>query len=463
MPSSTDPGAEPVDGPRSGAPAEVELTGGGSTTVARRGDAVHRTAGPWTPTVHQLLQHLHASGVTFVPRPLGRDEQGREVLTHLPGTVPTYPMPPHVWTPAVLATAGRQLAEVHAATRTFRPTGPDGTAGDDEPGGTAVWQLPVREPAEVVCLNDVAPYNMVFDGDGALTGWIDVDTASPGPRAWDLAHLAYRLVPLTGAEDSGAGAPDLLRYRRRLDALCRAYGAAGDQVDIPPAELLPVLAERLLALAKDADARLAAGAQHLTGHGDLYRREVAWLDQHADQLTEPLLPRLVVVTGPIASGKTTTAAALAAAATARGRTAVVLDVDDVAGMVAAPGAAEAGLWLAAHHAHGALVAGWMRSAVDLVVAVGPVFSPAERAALLDPLPLGAAPHWVLLDAPVATTLARALADPSRGLSRQVDFHSERHRRFRELRGGVPAAQTFDTRGEDAGSIALAVLEALDLR
>ncbi|WP_369828729.1 phosphotransferase [Cryobacterium sp. M91] len=38
-----------------------------------------------------------------------------------------------------------------------------------------------------MCLNDVDPYNMVFQ-DGHITGLIDVEMASPGPRIWDLAR-----------------------------------------------------------------------------------------------------------------------------------------------------------------------------------------------------------------------------------------------------------------------------------
>lgn len=33
--------------------------------------------------------------------------------------------------------------------------------------------------------------------DGTLTGVIDLDLASPGPRVWDMAYTAYRFVPLT--------------------------------------------------------------------------------------------------------------------------------------------------------------------------------------------------------------------------------------------------------------------------
>jgi adenylylsulfate kinase-like enzyme len=173
--------------------------------------------------------------------------------------------------------------------------------------------------------------------------------------------------------------------------------------------------------------------------------------------------QLVTITGPIAAGKNTVASALAAAVTASARTAVVADVDDVAAMVAAPGAAAAGLWSAAHRAHGALVGQWMRAAVDVVIAVGPVYSTEERAALLEPLPEGSAVHWVVVDAPVAVTLARAQADPTRGLSRDPEFHHRAHRRFRDLLAGIPAAQTFASDRLSAEQIASAVLGAIDGR
>ncbi len=46
----------------------------------RVGDTVRRAAGPWTPTIHALLRHLRASGLSMVPEPLGIDEQGREII-----------------------------------------------------------------------------------------------------------------------------------------------------------------------------------------------------------------------------------------------------------------------------------------------------------------------------------------------------------------------------------------------
>jgi hypothetical protein len=175
------------------------------------------------------------------------------------------------------------------------------------------------------------------------------------------------------------------------------------------------------------------------------------------------MTQLVVITGPIAAGKNTVASLVADGVTALGRLAVLVDVDDVAAMVARPGAAAAGLWFAAHQAHGALVGTWMHAGVDVVIAVGPIYAPEEQAALLDPLPRASAVHWVVIDAPVAVTFARAQSDPGRGLSRELAFHREAHQRFRQLLPQIPAAQTFDSARMSAQQIASAVLDAIGVR
>ena len=172
------------------------------------------------------------------------------------------------------------------------------------------------------------------------------------------------------------------------------------------------------------------------------------------------MPDLVILTGPIAAGKNTVADELARRLTGRGRTVVVADVDDVAAMVAAPGAAAAGLWFAAHEAHGALVGQWMRSTVDYVVVVGPVYSTEEQAALTRTLPDGASMLWIVIDATEAVTLARAQADPGRELSRDPEFHHAAHRRFRELLPAIPADRAFDSEELSAVQIAAAIVDML---
>ena len=65
---------------------EHPLAGGNVGGAVRVGDTVRRASGPWTPAVHALLHHL-ADRLPGVPRELGIDERGREVLSYLPGRV----------------------------------------------------------------------------------------------------------------------------------------------------------------------------------------------------------------------------------------------------------------------------------------------------------------------------------------------------------------------------------------
>jgi Ser/Thr protein kinase RdoA (MazF antagonist) len=144
-------------------------------------------------------------------------------------------MPGWVWNPRQLDDAARLLRRIH-----------DATAGFDHARRT--WQLPAHEPVEVVCHNDFAPYNLVYDPadqDHRLTGVIDFDAASPGPRAWDVAYLAYRLVPLADPENPDL--PPAGNARGRLGRLVAAYGAP-----LTVAEVLEQVPRRLDELAATA-------------------------------------------------------------------------------------------------------------------------------------------------------------------------------------------------------------------
>ncbi|QZN87177.1 phosphotransferase [Cellulomonas sp. C5510] len=235
---------------------ETVLTGGGVNAVSRVGATVRRPAGPWAPAVHALLRELRAAGITEVPEPHGFDEQGREVLGYVEGVVAHHPLPGWLWEPAVLDQAGALLRRVHDASVPLV-------------GAGLPWGGDAREPAEVICHNDVAPHNMAFV-DGELRGLFDFDTAAPGPRLWDLAYLAYRVAPL--AEDSGPGAPVGATARMtRLDRLVAAYG-----VPFPRADVLAAVAARLDALAEWTGARAeVTGDATPAGHAAMYRRDAA--------------------------------------------------------------------------------------------------------------------------------------------------------------------------------------------
>ncbi|MGV8908163.1 MAG: phosphotransferase [Propionicimonas sp.] len=235
--------------------AEKPLAGGNMGPVSRRGDEVLRTAGPWTANVHRLLGLYDRAGVTGTPRPLGFTDDGRERLSFLPGTVPAYPMPDWVWDEAVLDDAAHLLRRLHDASRPLA-------------GIAEGWRSPVRVPAEVVCHNDFAPYNLVFD-NGWLTGVIDFDYCSPGPRIWDLAYLGYTLVPLTGALGVGP-----FTAGERADRLVRLLAAYGSSASVE--ELVSTLVVRLRDLADFSDrACVELGNPELARHASGYREDAA--------------------------------------------------------------------------------------------------------------------------------------------------------------------------------------------
>ena len=234
------------------------LPGGNSNNVVRVGHRAHREASPWTPTIHRLLRHLHDRGVTWVPQPLGVDAMGHEWLSYLSGFVPQYPMPPWIWDGTLLNEAGRRLRELHDATADFDTDG-------------AAWGLERREPAEVICHNDAAPYNMVFDERHRLVGLIDFDAAAPGPRDWDLAHLAYRLVPLHAPDNPDVPpSSDDLRFTR-LERLLAAYGSS-----TTVESMLQTCLERVLDLRDFTERRTVRDGRFLA-HVQIYDADLAYL------------------------------------------------------------------------------------------------------------------------------------------------------------------------------------------
>ncbi|PZP13744.1 MAG: hypothetical protein DI611_14010 [Brachybacterium faecium] len=242
---------------------EIELAGGNMGPVFRRGDRVLRSSGPWTPSVHRLLEHCRAVGMDAVPRPFGIEADGREVLEFLPGVVPAYPMPAWVWEPAALRSSAALLRRFHDASASADRSGP--------------WRSAPREPAEVVCHNDVAPYNVVFR-EGQAAGLIDLDFASPGPRIWDLAYLAYRVVPLsTDRADGFTDAERLERLALLLDTYTEQTLPEGTQA-ITVTSTLATVIERLQALAAFSRQQAAQLANpELAEHAELYDRDAAYV------------------------------------------------------------------------------------------------------------------------------------------------------------------------------------------
>jgi hypothetical protein len=236
---------------------EVALVGGNENTVVRVGETVRRPVHPWTSAVHALLRKLEAAGFSESPRALGFDEQGREILTFIPGEVGNYPMTPAMASDSALVNAARLLRRYHEAATI-------------EPGWEDLsWRFhyPDRSRWEVVCHSDFASYNLVFDASKPV-GIIDFDVAGPGPRLWDISYAAYRFVPLAS------------------NANCVAFGAYGP-ADL--AGLLEMVIERVEGLRDDILRRAAAGdpgvAIHLEeDHVGSYNADLAWIHEHMTAL-----------------------------------------------------------------------------------------------------------------------------------------------------------------------------------
>ena len=211
--------------------AEERLEGGNIGGAVRAGDTVRRAAGPWTPAVHALLAHLADKGFTGAPRPLGFDEQGREVLTFLEGETVGNRKPWPAWVHAedTLDLVADWMRACHRAVADFVP--PPGAVWRG--GGT--WS-----PGLIIAHNDAAPYNASWH-QGTLTGFFDWDFAGPVTLEWDLAFAAFSWVPLYPRDLAAAdGFTDFAARPRRLHRFLRAYGwqaTAGEFLDVVEARV----------------------------------------------------------------------------------------------------------------------------------------------------------------------------------------------------------------------------------
>ena len=240
------------------------LKGGNSNHVIKDANTVVRKMGKTAPFVHALLGWLTAAG--FSESPVLIETFGdRERLTYIEGEVGNYPLKPYMQSAESLTEVARLLRRFHDLTRDFViPSG----------------LLPNLPPdTEVICHNDFAPYNLVYQGE-QVAGIIDFDTAAPGTRVWDIAYAVYRFVPLTDDPHSAACGWEPLPDRAgRLRQFCDAYGLeASDR-----AKLIDTVQARLKALVAYMEAN-NANLEHIP----LYMNDLAYLNEQQDSLTKAI-------------------------------------------------------------------------------------------------------------------------------------------------------------------------------
>jgi aminoglycoside phosphotransferase (APT) family kinase protein len=156
--------------------------------VVRIGNTVRRPASAGTPA---LLRLLESRGFAGAPRYLGQDDEGRDILTYLEGSVGPFQR----WDDEQVAAFGVLLRAFHDATRTGAH--------------------------EVICHHDPGPNNTIFRNNVPVA-LIDFDTAEPGSPLEDLGYAAWTWCVASKHNDP-------TRQAAQIRVLADAYGATQPQ------------------------------------------------------------------------------------------------------------------------------------------------------------------------------------------------------------------------------------------
>jgi hypothetical protein len=238
-------------------PHEEALSGGNASgAVIRLGDTVRK---PWTPSTASVVAYVRAmrdAGID-TPEPRGRDEAGRQVLEFVPGDLA---IELGAMAPAELGRVGSMVRAIHEASAGYAPA------------SGSVWETAIPAPgAELVCHNDLAPWNLVL---GERWVFIDWDAAAPSTRLWDLAYAAQAFA----LNDASA---DPLEAGVALAAFIDGYDAEDNLRDALPDAMARRAAAMSDLLHRSHETRVEPWASMFTaGHGDHWASVAAYVRLH---------------------------------------------------------------------------------------------------------------------------------------------------------------------------------------
>lgn len=217
--------------------------------------------------MHKYLQLLREQGVD-APKPVGRDEHGRQMMEFVPGT-PAIEMLP--LNSQDVRRVGEMVRRIHDISTAFPIP------------NIEEWEMLIpADNADLMCHNDLAPWNLII-GDRWV--FIDWDAAGPSTRLWDLAYSAQSFAHLVQGEPVDAAA-------ERLKAFIDGYGA-GEELR---AALPAAMSERTAAMHNMLQSANEEGLQpwgrmYVEGHGEHWRQAAEFVERHQNAWTTALAAR----------------------------------------------------------------------------------------------------------------------------------------------------------------------------
>lgn len=178
---------------------EEPLAGGRNTSeVVRAGSTVRRSRDAGSAAAARLLRYLESAGYPYAPRYLGTDDQGRDILTYIPGRTTDHPSQR---AEGAYARGAAMLRQLH-----------DLTAGQ-----------PLAAGRECFLHGDPGPFNTIFSG-GLPVAFIDWTSCRPGDRLEDLGYMAWTWCI------QAAGNVPVAEQAAHLRELRDAYGEVAPRV-----------------------------------------------------------------------------------------------------------------------------------------------------------------------------------------------------------------------------------------
>jgi len=192
-----------------------EKLGGTLNKVVKIGDTVRRK-NQGGAILHSYLQYLEKAGMEGVPRFLGIDDKGREILSYVIGKTVERDYKdfghPCFHSDQAICDMARFMRKLHDVSAGFLPAAIE--------SGWINPELPCGN-YETICHGDAAIWNFALIDD-RIAGMFDFDKACPGTRVWDLAITLFSAaLPSCYDYDPAKHADET---RRRIRLFFAAYG-----------------------------------------------------------------------------------------------------------------------------------------------------------------------------------------------------------------------------------------------